>query len=46
MTLARWYHWQLLNRAVAKSDSGSNRVPLATVLRMDERSKDRNRETS
>lgn len=34
MTLARWYHWQVLNRAVAESDSGSNRVPLAAVLRM------------
>lgn len=43
---ARWCHWQVLNRAVAKPDSGSSRIPLAAVLRMDERSKDRNRETS
>ena len=46
MTLVRRHHWQVLNRAVAESDSGSNRIPLAAVSRMDERRKDRSRETS
>lgn len=46
MTLARRHRWQVLNRAVAESDSGSNRIPLAAVWRMDARRKDRSRETS